>query len=193
MCNKVCIICNKEKDCLDYNINGRNGYRNKKCKICLSIFLKEKRNNPAKPRSKTVSILEVGNDTARICKACGVEYPINHFYFVNSNKGTRNGRCKTCYKKKIYIYKNTNNTKYKPTPQHKQTYDQIFRLTNVNKQDYVLTYKFLSQMGYDISKNISKQFCEKYNLEYKEKPKNAESQYLFDGTLNPKHKFAKNI
>ena len=149
------IICNKEKDCLDYNINGRNGYRNKKCKICLSIFLKEKKNNPVEMKNKT---LEISKESTRVCKACGIEYPINHFWSIHKDKGTRNSRCKTCYKKKIYIYKETKGPKYNIIPPHKQSYNQIFRLTNVKKEDYVLTYKFLSVMGYDISKNISKQF-----------------------------------
>ena len=137
MGNKVCIICNKEKDCLDYNLNGRDGYRNLRCKYCLSVLAKEKRKNYNEFKSKTTPPLKKIDETVRVCKACNVEYPINYFWSVNKDKGTRNARCKICYKKKIYIYKDYDGPKYKVIPRHKQTYNQILRLNHVKKEDYV--------------------------------------------------------
>ncbi len=44
-------------------------------------------------------------------------------------------------------------------------------------EEYNLTYELLELLGYDITKNIHKQFCEKHNFVYNEKKKRRVSTY----------------
>ena len=47
----------------------------------------------------------------------------------------------------------------------------------ISLTDYVNTYRFLKDIGYDITGDIHLQFCQKYNLEYKEREFNQEIGY----------------
>ena len=38
------------------------------------------------------------------------------------------------------------------------------QLWNVKKEDWIETFEFLKQIGYDLSKDIHEQFCDKHNL-----------------------------
>jgi hypothetical protein len=171
---KVCSVCGIEKHYLEYNINGRGGYRNKKCKTCLSNYFRKKTNQELPAETK-------------VCKACNIERPITFFW--KSSNGNRQNRCKVCFKNKQFIQQRVapEDKEYKKSKYHK-TYDEIFRLDAPTANDYKLTYSFLESCGYDISKDIHKQFCEKYNLKYKKKNSFTEPTYLFDGSLNPNRK-----
>lgn len=41
-------------------------------------------------------------------------------------------------------------------------------------------YRFMKSMGYDLSKDIHLQFCERYNLKPKKRRYNAKNTYCFD-------------
>lgn len=164
---KICSICGITKHYLQFNINGRDGYRNKKCKICLSKHIK----------TKNIKLIET-----RICKACGIIRPLTYFWILTGEK--RQSRCKICFKKKIFIYPKVNPEDRPP----KKRKSEMFRLNATTFEDYELTYKFLEICGYDIKEDIHKQFCEKYNLKYKKKNVFTQPEYLYDGTLNPLRK-----
>jgi hypothetical protein len=168
---KICSICGITKHYLQFNINGRDGYRNKKCKICLSKHIKSKHKDNKSPETK-------------VCKACGIERPITFFWIVVNEK--RQSRCKICFKKKIFISPKVDG-EYFPKKK-KFNKSEMFRLNAPTFEDYVLTYKFLETCGYDIKEDIHKQFCEKYNLKYKKKNVFTQPEYLYDGTLNPNRK-----
>ena len=48
----------------------------------------------------------------------------------------------------------------------------------ISLTDYVNTYRFLKDIGYDITGDIHLQFCQKYDLEYKEREFHQEIGYL---------------
>jgi hypothetical protein len=135
---KVCDTCNKEKPITAFSLNGRNGYRNKKCKPCV-IYNK--------------------NGDKKVCKACNIQKPIDEFPISNTH-GVKAARCKLCRINKILIPKEKKelNGKSKFVSQ---------RLTNVTKEDYKNTYLFLKNiLGYDLKSKLSihEQFCLKHNL-----------------------------
>lgn len=171
---KICSVCGVEQHYLQFNINGRNGYRNKKCKICLSKHIKSKHKDYNSPETK-------------VCKACNIERPITFFWRVVGNK--RQNRCKVCFKNKVFIQPRCapEDRPEKKSKYHK-TYNEIFRLDAPTAEHYKLTYDFLKSCGYNISEDIHKQFCEKYNLKYKKKNQFTEPHYLYDGSLNPNRK-----
>jgi hypothetical protein len=74
----------------------------------------------------------------------------------------------------------------KKKPQTKKEFDWFkeFKLTCPRKQDYQKMYEFLSQIGYNLDKDIHQQFCDKHNLRYRRRVKKAESQYLPNGEIN---------
>jgi len=93
--------------------------------------------------------------------------------------------CKICY------IENRNRVK-EPKPVKKEKIkpqkDDMAKMTQCSKQDYMDMYKFFETIGYDITQNISKQFCDKYNLKYKDRAFKDNSLYLPDGKRNPLHR-----
>lgn len=92
-----------------------------------------------------------------ICKACKLEKPSTKFY---RNKNCVSGfhpRCKMCMKTGIKINQG---------PKKKSAFSTKARLTLRNPEavDYIDTFLFLEKIGYDLTKDIHIQFCEKYNL-----------------------------
>ena len=62
------------------------------------------------------------------------------------------------------------------------------KMTVCSKEDYRLMYEFLNSIGYDSTKNIAKQFAEKWGLTYKDRKPKDQSYYLYDGKKNPLHR-----
>lgn len=136
---KICCICNVEKPISAFSLNGRDGYRNIRCKPCV--------------------IINTNNGDKKTCKACDIEKPINEFSTKNIN-GLKQSRCKLCVINKIYI------PQEKKDLSGKSNYSPE-RLGNITKEDYKDTYIFLRNvLGYDLSSHLSihEQFCLKYNL-----------------------------
>jgi len=171
---KICSVCGVEQHYLQFNINGRNGYRNKKCKICLSKHKKES--------SADYKLTET-----KVCKSCNIERPITFFWRVVGDK--RQNRCKVCFKNKMFIQPRcAPEDRPEKKSKYNKSHDEIFRLDAPTANDYKLTYKFIESCGYNIFEDIHKQFCEKYNLKYRKKNQFTEPHYLYDGSLNPNRK-----
>ena len=51
------------------------------------------------------------------------------------------------------------------------------KLTNTKKTDYCDMYRFLGKIGYDLTRDIHIQFCEKYNLPLKKRPSKSQNHY----------------
>jgi hypothetical protein len=171
---KICSVCGVEQHYLQFNINGRNGYRNKKCKVCLSKHKKQS--------SVDYKLVET-----KVCKCCNIERHITFFWRIVGEK--RQSRCKVCFKNKVFIQPRLlPEDKIEKKSKYNKSHDEIFRLEAPNAEDYKFTYKFLESCGYDITGDIHKQFCEKYNLKYKKKNQFTEPHYLYDGSLNPNRK-----
>jgi hypothetical protein len=92
------------------------------------------------------------------CKSCGRIKSIESFGKSNAYKGGRRGDCKICVntyqkeKRKLRV------------PESSDVMD--LRLSATRPSDYCDTYDFLERIGYDLSKDISMQFCEKHGLRY---------------------------
>lgn len=136
---KVCDACRTEKPITQFSIAGRDGYRNRRCKVCVTF-----ENNPT---------------DRKVCRACGIEKPILQFP-TNGKNGVKAPRCKICKNNNVLIPKdkrlNVNGRRFSSS-----------RLSNVTKDDYTNMYIFLRDiMGYDITSHLSihEQFCLKYNL-----------------------------
>lgn len=113
------------------------------------------------------------------CKICFNTKSITNFHKNKSMKSGYENVCKQCRKLGRVIVR-------KP-PMLKVERDWVieFKLNCPTKKDYQLMYQFLTNIGYDISKDIHKQFCDKYDLSYKNRSQISQSHYLFDGEKNP--------
>jgi hypothetical protein len=136
---KICATCQSEKPITAFSLNGRNGYRNRRCKPCV--------------------IINANHGDRKICSACDIEKPIDEFSTTNVY-GLKKSRCKLCVINKILIPKEKRylNGKSKFSTQ---------RLSNVTKEDYKDTYIFLKTiLGYDLNSHLSihEQFCLRHNL-----------------------------
>ena len=152
---RVCNVCGKEKPITSYSINGSKGYRRKSCKICYAT------------RFEREEIL-IDKDALKqkMCKACNMIKEIKSFH---KNKLFRDGydtRCKLCKQEgKTSTKKHTKKDFQKSI----KDAENGLKLSSVRKEDWFGAYDLLSRMGYDLSGNISEQFCTKYGLKYKEK------------------------
>jgi hypothetical protein len=152
---RVCNVCGKDKPITSYSINGRAGYRRKSCKLCYAT------------RFERMEIL-IDKEALieKMCKACKMVKSIKSFHRNNLFKDGYDSRCKLCKQKGITCTKKGNTKDFQRAIKDA---DNGLRLSSVRREDWLEAYQLLSQMGYDLNKNISEQFCEKYNLKYKEK------------------------
>lgn len=192
---KICIQCNKEKDELQFNINGRNGYRNLRCKICLAS------NRQAKVATEPDTIVKPSSElTHKTCKVCEKNRLIKYFWKNSQYKDGYDARCKIC---RIEGRKQPKkNISKKTTPKHLQNVDQIIKLTFLRKEDFMSMWEFLESMGYDIhnkEKSVHEQFIDKWNgltnsnMTYTTKVRATVNMYLPNGDLNPEYiKYKKN-
>lgn len=136
---KICDTCKVEKNITAFSISGRNGYRNRRCKHCVTI--------------------NANQSDKKVCRACDIEKPIDEFP-TSSVNGLKASRCKICKNNNILIPRE----KREKTGAKRYT---TSRLINVTKEDYSNMYIFFRDvLGYDITSNLSihEQFCLKYNL-----------------------------
>jgi hypothetical protein len=144
---KRCAACYVEKSLSNFTISGRDGYRNRRCKICIS-------------QKKQEAIV---NENEKKCTACFQVKPLTSFYKRNHLKDGYDPRCKICVRNKTYNPSFISRFEtYDPDP----AFDEIFRLRCTKVEDYVDTYKFFERIGYDLQspKTIHQQFCERHNL-----------------------------
>jgi hypothetical protein len=141
---RICVVCGKEKSIKSYVVNGRNGYRHKICKVCVSMGLTRR------------DLAPLPKET-RMCASCEVTKPINQFYRNNALIDGYEKRCKTC---KI----NNISSRVKAEPKEKYNAEVTMNLVGLREDDFKSTYLFLQSIGYDLSRNLHEQFCEKYNL-----------------------------
>jgi hypothetical protein len=141
----VCVVCEKEKLITSFSIYGRKGFRRKVCKVCINQGL----------TMKDIKISET-----KLCIACDVKKPINQFYRNNALIDGYEKRCKSC---KI----NNISSRVKAEPKsfgEKYNAEVTMNLVGLREDDFRSTYLFLQSIGYDLSRNLHEQFCEKYNL-----------------------------
>jgi hypothetical protein len=144
---KICHTCQIEKPITAFSLNGRDGYRNRRCKPCVITNF---------------------NGDKKTCKACDIEKPINEFPSSNTY-GVKASRCRLCITNKILIP-----TEKKSFNKKKDT--SMPRLGNITKETYKEMYIFLRDvLGYDLNSNLSihEQFCLKHNLS----PNNPENTF----------------
>jgi len=109
----------------------------------------------------------------RICAACGASKLLKDYIkCVQCIDGYR-PRCRHCISNKIEAVYHT--------PRKKLEYDDNLSMYGVGKDVYIEMYKFLENIGYDLTRPIHEQFAEKYNLTLKERCKHKENKY------NPKN------
>lgn len=136
---KICAVCNQEKLLSRFTINGRNGYRRRVCKICVSQKLK--------------MITPIALDK-KLCKACDVELDIKHF---SKQQGIGDGyaaRCKKCKLEGNLI----------PKEKKERIEFRPLTLAAPSIQDYILMYKLMEDINYSLKEDIHIQFCKKYGL-----------------------------
>lgn len=89
-----------------------------------------------------------------LCPACGKRKTRNFYYKVGDNISKR---CRICVK---------NNVKIKNDDDKPDRIGMEWRIRSI-KCDYIMAYKLLSNLGYDLNQDISEQFHKKYNLNNK--------------------------
>lgn len=94
------------------------------------------------------------------CTTCGRVKRLESFGRSKAFSTGYNSSCKICRAEYARKHREKKNIEYGGGP----------RLTTVTKDDWCRTYKFLTSIGYDVSKDIHEQFSKKYGLTYKERP-----------------------
>jgi len=96
----------------------------------------------------------------KVCRKCKETKPLSQFYRRSDLSGGHVNQCKSCdadyqrqYKKKL----------------QEESGDEP-RMSPTHKSDYCIAFGWLKLLGYDLSKDIHQQFCEKHNLKYKNRP-----------------------
>lgn len=111
---------------------------------------------------------------SKVCCSCKKEKEITSFYRNAAMPTGWEARCKLCKQNKLKCRKPNGTGRYSTgRPKHRDTP----QLWNVRKEDWIETYEFLKTMGYDLSKNIHEQFCERYNLQPRKRMKEKSIQY----------------
>lgn len=144
---KTCAACNVEKSLINFTVSGREGYRNRRCKICV--------------KNKNFEV-KIENNCKR-CTSCSQVKQLQSFYKRTHQKDGYDTRCKNCVVNKLY---SSNYFRAKEKYIKDPAFDEIFRLRITKKEDYIETYKFFERIGYDLKspKTIHQQFCERHNL-----------------------------
>jgi hypothetical protein len=108
---------------------------------------------------------------------CGRVKSVASFYkYVKSPDGL-NPRCKICcsqYQREHRKEKTIENKKDKLND------NRHLSLFNPTQKDYCMMYKMLTNMGYDVKKNIHKQFVNKHSLEYQKRTDDWENKYKLE-------------
>ena len=124
----------------------------------------------------------------RKCKKCGLEKDIQDYYYSSTNY--RRLSCKSCYNDTQKLYKNKLSIPL-------SSKDELVLGPRTTPQDYEYMYKLMEVIGFDISKDIAKQFVEKWekegvHLTYKPRQVKDTNLHYYDGSLNTKRVRRKN-
>jgi len=108
---------------------------------------------------------------------CGREKNLTSFYKYAKSPDGLNPRCKICcsqYQRKHRKEKTEENKKDKLNDNRHLT------IRNPSHSDYCTMYELLSLMGYDIQKNIHKQFVNKFSLTYQKRTDGWRNDYTLE-------------
>lgn len=108
----------------------------------------------------------------KTCCACKKEKEIKSFYRNMMMPSGWESRCKLCRQNKLKCRKGKSKRNAA-----KPALKNVPQLWNVRKRDWIETYEFLKSIGYDLSKNIHEQFCERYNLQPRKRMYEKSIQY----------------
>ena len=118
----------------------------------------------------------------KICSKCNLEKLTTEFYVKRENKDKFQSQCKDCMNEYNRLYRANNPDKagYK-----KRTYEDTYiNFRSFTPKDIIKVPLMLEKMGYDITKDIHKQFIDRVNKKYglnlktKSKPKDNFSKYF---------------
>lgn len=111
-----------------------------------------------------------------VCVGCNIEKSVESFHKSKAFSTGRNSKCRIC----VNNYNKIRNKTLK-----KETDPSLRGLIIVHpsKDDYHKMYLFLNSVGYDPSKDIHRQFCEKYNLPYKKRDIKGKNKYSWDDCI----------
>jgi len=106
----------------------------------------------------------------------------------------RAGSCKMCIIQKRTTKKLQDGKIHPFNKEFRKTEKAHFSMAGCTKQDYEDMYYILTKIGYDITKDIHKQFIDRHNvnkkypMKYKKRKYNTENYYLPNGEVNPESK-----
>jgi hypothetical protein len=109
----------------------------------------------------------------KICYECKVEKPVSEFNIKTSNKDGYNNKCAECMRE--YQRERAKHKVKQPVEVSKG-----FKLNKPGIEEYERMYGFLISAGYDVSKDIHIQFCEKYNLVPKPRGIKDRNQFTYE-------------
>ena len=123
-------------------------------------------------RKRTFDIIVLFIGMTKICKKCGIDKPLNEYHRGKAFTDGLNSKCSVC----VNEYNSIRN-KEKRKLTKKDFTNAFFRLSNTPKKDYCSMFEFMSVIGYDLNKDIHKQFCIKYNLPYTKREVKSKNKY----------------
>lgn len=114
------------------------------------------------------------SEITKICCACGIDKPVGKFYKNAALKMGYDAKCKSCKNKGLRCRKANKEEKTEPTRKKEFPY-----ITNTTIQDWLETYSFLRDIGYELREDLSihEQFCLKYNLPPRKKIYEAKKRF----------------
>lgn len=93
----------------------------------------------------------------KLCKMCGNYKVIQYFYEKKGDSSKIEENCRKCV-----------NASKRETKNRVVNERYSLGLVGLTDNDFIDAFKFLKSIGYDLTKDIHQQFCEKYNLPTKE-------------------------
>lgn len=99
----------------------------------------------------------------KYCCACEKQKSFDSFYTNPSYSDGLLRRCKICVRGKVKCKKKL--------PTGRPLGRNLLSLYCPTEEDWKNAYELLGNIGYSLDRSIHEQFCEKYNLKTKERPK----------------------
>jgi len=112
----------------------------------------------------------------KTCYVCGREKKFESFGRNNQYSDGLQRMCKICKNDRQRNYMKKRGRPRKQNSNEK--IDTKFRLVNPTKNDWCLMWSLLTEIGYDVNKNIHEQFAEKYKVPVKVKPPEKPNAYI---------------
>ena len=112
----------------------------------------------------------------KTCIVCKKVKSVESFHKSKAFTDGRNSKCAICV---------NNYNKVRNKEKKKETDPSLRGLIIVHpkKDDFHKMYLFLQSIGYDPSGNIHQQFCDKYNLTYKERDDFSKNKFSYDDCI----------